>query len=323
LLIGRWLQGQSQAWFSLELVSIEGNIHFYVRTQKFHRRMVESQFYAQYPNIDIVEVEDYTGRVPYGQPGSTWDFFAAELGLGKPDAYPIKTYVDYGLDEETKEEFKADPMTAMLEFLGSLGPGEQAWIQILVMASRDRFKKPGAWFGKEDWKSQGRSLVKTLTEKKKGGTDDAFSGLVLLSPGERHIVERIEQSINKLGFDCGMRLMYLYRKENYNPFNIVALVSSVKQYNSPELNSLKVKYKPGVIYPWQDPTGHRTARMKARFLESYRRRAYFYPPFVRKPFVLNTEELATIFHFPGQVATTPTLAKIESKRSEPPANLPL
>jgi hypothetical protein len=39
--------------------------------------------------------------------------------------------------------------------------------------------------------------------------------------------------------------------------------------------------------------------------------------------VMNVEELATIFHFPGEVATTPTLEKIESKRGEPPIDLPI
>ncbi len=38
---------------------------------------------------------------------------------------------------------------------------------------------------------------------------------------------------------------------------------------------------------------------------------------------MTTEELATIFHIPGKVASTPTLARIPSKRSEAPANLPI
>ncbi len=38
---------------------------------------------------------------------------------------------------------------------------------------------------------------------------------------------------------------------------------------------------------------------------------------------MTVEELATIFHFPGKVATTPTLGRIPSKRAEPPSNLPI
>ena len=39
--------------------------------------------------------------------------------------------------------------------------------------------------------------------------------------------------------------------------------------------------------------------------------------------VLSTEELATIFHFPGSVATTSGLGRIEAQKAEPPANLPI
>jgi hypothetical protein len=57
--------------------------------------------------------------------------------------------------------------------------------------------------------------------------------------------------------------------------------------------------------------------------DAYRRRGYFYPPYVKKQMVLTTEEIATIYHFPGKMAATPSLPKIESKRSEPPTNLPV
>jgi hypothetical protein len=55
-------------------------------------------------------------------------------------------------------------------------------------------------------------------------------------------------------------------------------------------------------------------------------RSYFFPPYRNygcDPFILSTEELATIFHFPGNVSATPSLPKIASKKSEPPINLPI
>ena len=39
--------------------------------------------------------------------------------------------------------------------------------------------------------------------------------------------------------------------------------------------------------------------------------------------VLSTEELATIFHFPGATVTTPTLTRVPSKRAEAPSDLPV
>ena len=63
-----------------------------------------------------------------------------------------------------------------------------------------------------------------------------------------------------------------------------------------------------------------------RELAAYKLRSFFYPPyenFLQNSFILNAEELATIYHFPGNVSVTPTLSKIASKKSEPPSNLPI
>jgi hypothetical protein len=57
-------------------------------------------------------------------------------------------------------------------------------------------------------------------------------------------------------------------------------------------------------------------------ISAYQSRGGFYYPTFRKPFSLNTEALATIFHFPGGVVQTPSFGRIEAKKSEPPASLP-
>ena len=59
-------------------------------------------------------------------------------------------------------------------------------------------------------------------------------------------------------------------------------------------------------------------------LDAYKKRAYFYKPHKRENiFVLNTEELATLFHLPGMVSATPTFGRVESKKGQAPANLPV
>jgi hypothetical protein len=321
LLIGSWLKGQVRGWFSLELVSIGGDIHFYIRTQKFFKNFVESHIYAQYPEVSISEVEDYTNNVPYDLPGSDWKLWGGELILTKPDPYPIKTYVHYGLDKPVKEEEKTDPITATLEFLSTIGPGEQIWIQILIMASKDRYSKKGSWFAKQGWKDEGKALVEKLMKRDK--KPEPGMPPHQLSPGERLVIEEIERSMGKLAFDCGIRAIYVARGDVFKPGVIPGVVGAFKQYNSPDMNGFKPQNTTGVKYPWQDPTGRRVADMKSAMFDAYRRRMYFYPPYARTPFVLNTEELATVYHFPGRVAQTPTLGKIESKRAEAPVNLPI
>jgi hypothetical protein len=50
----------------------------------------------------------------------------------------------------------------------------------------------------------------------------------------------------------------------------------------------------------------------------------FWLPYVHpETYVLNVEELATLWHFPGQILKVPTLERIESKEASPPTNLPI
>ena len=53
------MKGKVRPWFSLELVSIEGNFHFYLDKKNFVD-LIESQIYSQYPQSKVQEVEDYT-----------------------------------------------------------------------------------------------------------------------------------------------------------------------------------------------------------------------------------------------------------------------
>ena len=58
--------------------------------------------YSQYPGVEIYEVDDYTK--PFYYDPNKVSLWAAEFGLTEADPYPIKTYIDYGLDKDPKEE---------------------------------------------------------------------------------------------------------------------------------------------------------------------------------------------------------------------------
>jgi hypothetical protein len=80
-------------------------------------------------------------------------------------------------------------------------------------------------------------------------------------------------------------------------------------------------------YPWE--WWNKKEKIKPKVLEEYKLRRYFYSPWKNKkfhstkPFVLNAEELATIYHFPGSVAGTPTFERVPSLKSKAPSNLPI
>jgi len=128
-----WL-GQTRPWFSLEMVSVEGQVKFFLWMRAGNKHFTESSLYAQFPGIEVTEKDDYA-RSTYFDPKEN-AIWAGEIQLTKEDAYPIKTYIDYGLDKDPKEEFKVDPLAPLIEFLGSVGPNQQVWIQILVRAHK-------------------------------------------------------------------------------------------------------------------------------------------------------------------------------------------
>ena len=59
----RYFQGGVRPWWSFEIVSLGGRLHFYIWTREGYRRLVESFFYGQYPDIEIIEAEDYSRLV--------------------------------------------------------------------------------------------------------------------------------------------------------------------------------------------------------------------------------------------------------------------
>lgn len=315
-LLEKYWKGFLRPWFSLEIVSIGGEIHFFIYTQRFFRNLVESQIYAQYPDVEITEVDDYSKAAFINGFGREWGCWGTEFGLTEEDAYPIRTYVDYGLHETmTKEEQKTDPITSFIEFFGSLKEGEQIWFQILIRAT------------KKKWQDEGKKLVEKLmkeagvipkSEKPKEGMIEM--GVFKLTPGQTEVIKAIERDVSKLGFDVGIRGLYLARNDRFNLVNIASLVGVMKQYNAMNLNGFKLVNPTTVDYFLKKK---REAKKKTKILNAFRQRSYFYMPYDRKVFILNTEELATIFHFPGRVAETPTFGRIEAKKGEAPTDLPI
>lgn len=318
-------KGRVMDFFALELVSIEGSVKFFIRAVKVYKNIIEAAIYAQYADVEIHEVPDYTKYIDYTGKECEWDLFGAEYAFTKDDPYPIKTYIDYGLDREgTKEINKTDPLSAVIEFLGSMEKGEQFWFQINVQAASKRFHKPGTWFKKEDWKDQGKTLIKKLAGTDKKAPEGSFNATIFkLTKGEQEVINAVERSISKLGFDCGIRSIYLAKQESFRGGNIKGLMGLLRPFNTNHLNGFKPVHSTGFDFPWQDWNGIRATKLKKHLFDAYKRRSYFYPPYKRTPVTLNSEELATIYHFPGGVTGTPTFGRIESRKGEPPVNLPV
>ncbi|HEY0980117.1 MAG TPA: hypothetical protein VGE18_01765 [Candidatus Paceibacterota bacterium] len=345
--VGNWYQkywqGNVRNYFSLEIVSTEGALHFYIRTSEKFKKLIESQIYAQYPQAEVMEVEDYTNRIPEFKKDGPIGVWGLNLALTKEDPYPIKTYIDFGLDRAVgslAEEERIDPITPTLEFMGSIGAGEHIWMQIIVRGDTARFTVDGKE-GKK-WTDAAKDVIKKFNEGlKEKDAEGKIIGSRRATKGELAVIEAIERNANKYGFDAGIRLLYVTNPDRFDANRIPGIMGMLRQYGSADFNGFKPdgpSITGGHDFPWQDMFGKKTLERKGEILEEYKKRKYFYGDFDlsnpmtyfshpntsgKKPFILSTEELATLYHLPGRVAETPTFERIESKKAEAPGNLPI
>lgn len=324
--IARWIEGKVRPWWSFEIISDEGRIRFFIWLRKGLRIYTEAQLYAQYPGIEIYEVPDYA--VNYGFDLAKHNIWGCNFKLGKDDVFPIKSYIDYGLDKDPKEEYKVDPIAHLFEFLSTLKSGEQAWIQIMVRSNKDVRPKEGTWFKTENrWQNEAKDAIKKIKEdatpKIEGPDGTKRPGFMSLTPADEQKIDALSRSLEKSAFDTGIRGIYVGRKENYNGARIAGLTGVFKQFSSGHLNNIvPFGYHAVFDYPWQEWFDAYN-RMSKKLMDAYMRRSWFYPPHKTEWFVMTSEELATIFHFPSRSILAPGLDRIPARKAEPPPNLPI
>jgi hypothetical protein len=348
----RWWEGKVRDYFSLEIVSIEGNVYFFIRTKKGLVDLIKAGIYAQYPLCEVYSVDDYTKFVPpYENKESLIDVTGCEFILAKEDALPIATYLDFGMDKalSLEEEQRIDPLSPIIEYMGSLKKGEQLWLQIMVRASTNRYTKAGDWYQSltHGWTDEGKNVIKKFYEEV-AKYQKEFYGVektdpTKLTPPQKQTIESIERNMAKFGFDTGIRCIYLGFKDAFSGGRAPHIFQLFKHYGM--LNNKLNSFKPQNIigrqfdFPWQAKQKDIvTQKEKQLLFENYVHRKYFHEmpdsagdiKFYQSDhekrdyvqFVLTTEELATIFHFPGAVIQTPTLDRAPLIKSQAPQNLP-
>lgn len=333
-----WFEGKLQEWISFEIVGDMTGIHFYVHTLASHRNLVEAQIYAQYPQAEIMEVEDYTRKYPDNIPNQEYDLWGTEMVFMQPNAYPLRTYFEF---EEAVEEKRIDPLASLAEVLSGLKPGDSIWMQFLLRPAGSEWVKEGEqlvskMIGRKEPSAAGITFAEFLanlikapfehpvwsTEVKKESKPENL--MMALTPGEKDKVEAIEKKIAKLGFETIIRIIYIGRRDTFDKSLIGATLSYFRHFNTMNLNGLKPNKQvtPKVTYRIAFKTRREYLRKRA-ILDWYKSRAMVRNPLKQKPFILNTEEMATLFHFPTAFVEAPSLQHVEYKKGGPPPTLPI
>ncbi len=289
-----------QEHLSFEIATVNGQIRFYAWVPRTLRSFVEGQIYSQYPTVQIHEAdEDY---VAHERQHSV--VYSSEITLTDNEMLPIKTF----------QNFEVDPLAGITGTLAKLeSSGEEVWIQVLARPIADDWhKRSDSWIsGVKKGKSVSllsgnaftwlTSIVEALWKPPEEGKS-AGSTAPELSDRDKTRIAEAEKKATKLGYEVKIRLAYLGDSTTNARLRMQAIVGTFKQYNSTNLNGFKMSL----------------ASFDKQDLTLYRNRS-----FNDRGYILNIEELASVFHLPHTNVETPNIVWASSKTAEPPAKLPI
>jgi len=297
-----------QNHLSFEICAKDKSIQFYIFLPKHLKDFVEGQVYAQYPTVEINEVEDYTQNIVR----SRINYATCELALTKPEVYPIRQFTD----------FEVDPLSAITSVMSKMEHGEEVWFQLLVRPTGD------------NWQNKGNSLIQAIRNGKTSTGRNVINYLTLglfnflkdlinqaifpnsplssaapeskevkLSGTVEEALKSIEQKITKLGYQSKLRVMSISGDPTAAKVKCQNIAASFKQFNTTNLNGFVLG---------------ETVANNIDAWDKFTKRS-----FEDDGYIFNIAELASIYHLPHESVTTPNIVWSGSKKGEPPANLPL
>ncbi len=343
-----WSYGFVPPSMSVEIVSLGGYVQFFVRCLIIQRDIIEAAIYAQYPDAEVTEVEDYVDLMPKPRqlPDEEWDCWSAQLTFLRDSAYPIRTYPFF---EHSMSQKLIDPMAALMETMSRISPDEQMWVQWVLQQDDLAWREKGERLvhklvgkkthepaspldiprqvGKGLWEAGTASLIGLNPEQEKHKKDDPPSLMLHLTPGERDTVTQMQIKLSKVAFKAKGRYMYWGKTtpgpDGVKPFNkargVNGFLGWLRQFAISDSNLFTISKltKTGDIIWFKK---YRLLDRKRRNLYNYRNRSIWRG---RQPIYLNIEELATIFHFPTIDVKAAQVQKTETKRSGAPTRLPV
>lgn len=356
----RWCDGElgnGPYWYSWEIASVEGKIHFYIRCLAQHKSTFEMALYAHYPDLEIFPTTDYVKFVPSTVPNEEWDMYGEDWDYReKSDVYPIKTYEKFFEPQGERisaEEKRIDPIIGLLEGMSKLGPGEHYWVQFITVPvgsydEPDIFKEAKKIVGElakrpakkeptlmDDVMSILGQLI--LGPKKEGSGDkvsyyweeDEETGekQISLTPGEREVISEVENKMKKPLFRTTIRGVYVAKRDAWKAPHRILLRSYIAHFKTNNLNDLGFQgaTRPRIHYFW------RKRRVFLRARKMFRNSVMRFTPLFPKRMsddlnpIMSAEELATMYHFPMKITgmLAPSMSYVESKKAGPPPNLPV
>ncbi|NQT50286.1 type IV secretory system conjugative DNA transfer family protein [Candidatus Kuenenbacteria bacterium] len=295
-----WFFGHKDI-FSFELVVLKGKIHFFIAMPEHLQEYTEEQIQAQFPHAFIEEMPDYNMFKPKG-------FIKAVMMKSVRSSFlPIKTY----------KKMEADPLNSLTNALSKIDEEDGAVIQIVMKSARPGWRTFGPKVASK--MQQGKKFEDAIREVK-GGVSKVFSEvgksfkskspeqnspdqLYKLTPQEEEMVKGIEEKSSKAGADVNIRIVVSSENQARLDGYLSNVANAFNQYNVYKYgNAIKDS-----DYPFKKIIND-----------------FIYRNFCEKrSFVLNTEELASLYHFPiPLVNETPNIKWLDARKAPAPQNVP-
>ncbi len=287
---------------SFEIVAHAGLIKFFAAVPRHLQQLVELQLQAQYPRAQIEEVEDYNIFSPRGV------ILGQYLGLKKRSIFPLRTY----------RKLESDPLNGLTNVLSKIGDQAGAAIQILVHPAKPGWQKAGQEvatklqhgkrlkdiLGQPGVAGALKSAAQVTTSSfAKGPSPEQSQRIPYLTPMEQELVKSLEEKASKPGFDVNLRVISSAPDGPRARMNLTNIINAFTQFTSQESGNGIVK-KP----VWR----------KSAFIHDFIFRNFH--GFYR--FVLNTEELNSLWHLPLPTTETPTILWLQARKAPAPVNVP-
>ncbi|KKT69734.1 MAG: hypothetical protein UW65_C0014G0017 [candidate division WWE3 bacterium GW2011_GWB1_44_4] len=220
-------------------------------------------------------------------PTEVWDRGSCtvvnEIKLAGPPYYPIKLY----------EEMGADSMSPLTSAMSKMGPEEVLAVQFVISPAGDAWRKAGGAF---------TGAVKVKSAEGKSHVDPEF-------------MKGVEKKISKPGFNVAIRLIAVSNDKSSAQNHLRNLTTSFEQFTNVTYNKFR---KRKFIFVMKLIEDFIYRRLNTRELHI----PFFDISLYRNCSLLNTEELATIFHLPNKNVQTPGIIWLAARRASAPVNLP-
>ncbi len=303
-----WLLGKD--YYSFEIACIDKKISFYVNCPKYLQQLVEKQIQAQYPHAFIEEIKGYN---PFQDGGQVE---AEELQLSKKYFYPFRTY----------KNMESDPLNSITNVMSKLQEDEGAVVQFIISPAGTIWQNKPRHIALEVQQGKNPELVEKghtyqllvgfmrgvgsglAGNTKNQQTSHAHKDLsgygspIQLTPMQQEVVKKLEEKASRPGYRTNVRIITSSKISGNAKVHMRNLLSSFLQFNMPPFNGFKVK-----------------KRDKAEVIKDYIFRIFRNTGL---KFILNTEELASLWHLPTPYIETPNIKWLVSKKAPPPVDMP-